>query len=352
MKHYGIIMAGGSGTRFWPLSKKGTPKQFLDITGEGPMIKMTMDRLSPVIEPENVFVVTGEDMVELTINALGSSIERDHILAEPAARNTAPCIGYAAMEIVKKHGDGIMAIFASDHYIRDEEAFREALKKGLDLAMDDKLVTIGITPTRPETGYGYIKKKGHGSNQVRKFVEKPDLDTAAAYVNSGEYLWNSGMFIWKASVILEKFKTLLPEVYAPIMEIGEAMNTPREKEVIARVYPDIPKISIDYGIMEKSDGILVVDGDFGWSDVGSLNSLEELWEKDDEGNAVHGTAALMDVNGTIVKGRGGKLTALIGVSDLMVIDTKDVLLVCPKARAQDVKKLLEGMEGGPEERFF
>lgn len=352
MKAYGVIMAGGSGTRFWPLSRKDNPKQFLELRDNKTMLRSTMDRLSPVIDAGDVFVVTGDNMVELTRESLGRAIADDHILAEPAARNTAPCIGYAAMEITKKYGDGIMAIFASDHYIRDEEAFRDCLKKAIALAEEGNLVTIGIKPTKPSTGYGYIRKKNADSNKVVQFVEKPDLETAIGYLQSGDYLWNSGMFIWKASVILEKFKMYLPDVYEDLTKIGEAMNTENERKVIEEVYPDIQKISVDYGIMEKAEGILVIDGDFGWTDVGSLDALEDVLDSDDDGNTVLGNAALMDARGNVVRGRDNKLTAVIGTSDLMIIDTKDVLLVCPKDRAQDVKKLLESLEGDPKEKFF
>lgn len=350
MERYGIIMAGGSGTRFWPLSRKSLPKQFLNLTGKDIMVNETIDRLMPVIKEKNIFVVTNEAYADLTFDLTDGRLEKDHILAEPAARNTAACIGYAAMEIVKKYGDGIMGIFASDHYIKDEPAFREVLECAMQEAESgDKLVTIGIKPYFPSTGYGYIKRKAvDGGNktaaaEVEEFVEKPDLETARRYLESGDYLWNSGMFVWKASVILRQFERLLPDVYAFLLTIGESMGTEREKEVIAEVYPKIPKISVDYGIMERAENVFVLEGDFGWNDVGSLDSIQALHEPDENGNIVCGESALLDAKNCISCGEH-KLITLIGVENLIVVETKDTVLVCDKSRAQDVKKIVEQLE--------
>jgi len=352
MKRYGIIMAGGSGTRFWPLSRKKMPKQFLNLTGKDAMVNETIDRLSPVIRKEDIFVVTGKEHEELTFGITAGRLKRDHILAEPAARNTAACIGYAAMELIRKYGDGVMGIFASDHYIRDEAGFRAVLDRAMDEAeKTDKLITIGIKPSFPSTGYGYIKKKSADSPEVEEFVEKPDQQTAEEYLKSGSYLWNSGMFVWKASVILEKFRELLPDIYAYLTEIGDSMGTDREQETIRAVYPKIPKISVDYGIMERAKDILVLDGDFGWSDVGSLDALGSIYGADENGNIACGEAVSLDTRNCISFGKD-KLIALIGVSDLIVAEAENTILVCEKSRAQDVKKIVERLQADGKEQYL
>ena len=344
MKRYGIIMAGGSGTRFWPLSRKSLPKQFLNLTGKDIMVNETIDRLFPVIEKENIFVVTSEMHAQLTYEEAKGRLAQDHILAEPAARNTAACIGYAAMEIMKKYGDGVMGIFASDAYIKDEEEFRRVLESAISEAEKaDKLVTIGIKPHFPATGYGYIKRKASDCLDVEEFVEKPDVETAKKYLETGNYLWNSGMFVWKASVILEQMKRLLPDVYECLEIIGQSMGTEKEKETITEIYPKIPKISVDYGIMERADNVIVLEGDFGWNDVGSLDTIETLHESDENGNVMCCESICLDAKGCIGSGKE-KLIALIGVENLIVVETKDTVLVCDKSRAQDVKKIVEQLE--------
>lgn len=359
MERYGIIMAGGSGTRFWPLSRKSLPKQFLNLTGKDSMVNETIDRLAPVIEKDHVFVVTNAAHADLTLRMTDGRIARDHILAEPAARNTAACIGYAAMEIVRKYGDGIMGIFASDHYIKDEPGFREVLERAIRTAEDgDKLVTIGIRPYFPSTGYGYIKRKTSGrsvgetgASEVEEFVEKPDLETAEKYLESGEYLWNSGMFIWKASVILEQFEKLLPDIYAHLLTIGESMGTERERETIDEVYPKIPKISVDYGIMERAENVFVLEGDFGWNDVGSLDAIGIMHEPDENGNVVCGESVSLDAKNCISYGED-KLIALVGVENLIVVETGDTVVVCGKDRAQDVKKIVERLETEGKDKYL
>ena len=341
MKIYGVIMAGGGGTRFWPLSRKAKPKQFLNLSGKDTMVMDTIKRLCRVADKEDIFVVTGESFVESTAEATASILRADHILGEPAARNTAACIGYAAMEIVKKYGDGVMCIAASDHFIRNEDEYERVMKNAARLAEEkDALVTIGIKPTFPSTGYGYIRSDRNTKEdyyKVEEFVEKPDFERATEYLESGKYAWNSGMFVWKASLILDYFKELLPDIYAHLLTIGDAMGTEREKEVISEVYPIIPKISIDYGIMERAKGVLMVEGDFGWNDVGSFDALEEIYEKDENGNVVLANGYLIDTKGCILHGEGEKLIAALGVENLVIAQTKDIILVCDKKRAQDIK---------------
>lgn len=345
MKTYGVIMAGGGGTRFWPLSRKAKPKQFLNLSGKDTMVMDTIKRLCRVADQEDIFVVTGEDFVASTMEQTKEILRADHILGEPAARNTAACIGYAAMEILKKYGDGIMCVAASDHFIKDEEEYERVIKTAVSLAdQKDALVTIGIKPTFASTGYGYIRTNREAEAEyyeVEEFVEKPDRETAMGYLASGQYAWNSGMFVWKASVILSYFEKLLPDIYECLVTIGNAMGTAQEKQVISQIYPIIPKISVDYGIMERAKGVLMVEGDFGWNDVGSFDALEEIYQKDEKGNTVLANACLLDTEGCIVYGDGEKLIAALGVQDLVIAQTKDILLVCDKKRAQEIKRFPE-----------
>lgn len=347
MKTYGLIMAGGGGTRFWPLSRKRVPKQLLNLDGKEVMINETIDRLSGIVEKENVFIVTNEEQVDLTKIVTGERVLEDHILAEPSARNTAACIGYGAIEILKKYGDGIMCILASDHYIKDEETFKEVLQKAIKTVEEtDGLVTIGIKPTFPSTGYGYIKNEaltGKEYKTVLEFVEKPNWEKATSYIESGNYAWNSGMFVWKASTIMKYFERLLPDIYEKLMIIMEAMGTASERDIINAIYGTIPKISIDYGIMERAERVYMLEGDFGWNDIGSFDALPALYESDESGNVVRGENVLIDSKGNIIVG-DKKMIACVGVENLIVVDTEDALLVCRKDRAQDVKEVVAALE--------
>lgn len=347
MKTYGLIMAGGGGTRFWPLSRKRVPKQLLNLDGKEVMINETIDRLSGIVEKEDIFIVTNEEQVDLTRIITDERVLNEHILAEPSARNTAACIGYGAIEILKKHGDGVMCILASDHYIKNEDVFKEVLKKAIETVEEtDGLVTIGIKPTFPSTGYGYIKNEsisGKEYKNVIEFVEKPDIDRANAYIESGNYAWNSGMFVWKASTIMKYFEKLLPDIYDKLMIIMEAMGTASETDVINAIYDTIPKISIDYGIMERADSVYMLEGDFGWNDIGSFDALSALYDCDNKGNVVRGENVSIDSGNNIVIGEK-KLIACLGVENLIIVDTEDALLVCRKDRAQDVKEIVATLE--------
>ena len=352
MKIYGVIMAGGGGTRFWPLSRHTMPKQLLNLSGKDRMINETVDRIAGVADKGDIFIVTNVDQVPGMQAAVTvtNRVAADHILAEPSARNTAACIGYAAMEIIKKYGDGIMTIFPSDHFIRDQKAFEEVLKLACEVADSENcLVTLGITPTFACTGYGYIKYDRAAAGEglkvcpVEEFKEKPDAATAEKYVASGNYAWNSGMFVWKASVILDQMKHLLPDVYDCIERIGEAMGTPDEKKIINEIYPTIPSISIDYGIMEKASDVRVISADMGWSDVGSWDNLGEIYDEDGDGNVFAGDHLAIDTKGCITYSEK-RLITTIGVSDLIVVETEDAILVCDKSRAQDVKLAVEELK--------
>lgn len=355
MKTYGVIMAGGGGTRFWPLSTKAEPKQFLNLSGKDILVNETIDRQSAFIDREDIFIVTNQTQAELMLARTDGRVRRDHVLAEPAARNTAACIGYAAMEITRKYGDGVMCIFAADHHIRDEQEYTRVMREAVRTVEEtDALVTIGIHPTFPSTGYGYIKNspiEGKRYRKVEEFVEKPDPDTAQSYVDAGCYAWNSGMFVWKASTILGYFERLLPDIYACLTEIGNAMGTAGEQAVIQRVYPTIPKISVDYGIMERAKGILMLEGDFGWSDVGSWDTLDTVRKKDENGNIVSGDTLLMDTKNCVIYGKN-KLIAAVGVEDLVVVEGDNAVLVCPQKDAQRVKQVVEQLEKSRKDRFL
>lgn len=339
-------MAGGGGTRFWPLSRQKTPKQLLNLSGKDLMVNETIDRLAMTIPGKNMFIVTNASQVESMKKVTRGRVMPNHILSEPSARNTAACIGYAAVEIIKKYGDGIMVIAPSDAYIKDWDKFTDVLSVAINVVENEnKLVTIGITPTFPATGYGYIKfidKELSGAKFVEEFKEKPDLETAKKYISSGDYVWNSGMFIWKASIIMEHFKEFLPDIYIDLMIIADAMGTNEEYNIIEKIYPNIRKISIDYGIMEKSNDVLVVSGEFGWNDVGSWDMMNVLHSEDINGNISIGDVLNIDTNNTIVYS-DSKLIATVGVDNLIIVQTKDAILVCDRNKAQDVKKVVDSL---------
>lgn len=346
MKTYGVIMAGGGGTRFWPLSRHKEPKQLLNLSGKNLMINETIDRTAEICDFSDIFIVTNVDQTSKMKQATMGRIKPDHILSEPAARNTAACIGYAALEIVKKYGDGIMCIFPSDHFIKNRAAFTNVIREAVKTAENDVLVTLGITPTYPCTGYGYIrfdKKEAGAAKKVIEFKEKPDEETAEKYIASGEYAWNSGMFVWKASFILQQFEKFLPDVYVYLTKIGDAMGTPQEESVIRALYPEIPSISIDYGIMEKSDKVKVISADMGWNDVGSWDNLGVFYVQDACGNVFAGDHIAIDTTNCITYSEK-RLISTIGVDNLIVVETNDAILVCDKKRSQDVKLIVEQLE--------
>lgn len=356
MKKYGVIMAGGGGTRFWPLSRQKTPKQLLNLSGKELMVNEAIDRLSYTANSDDIFIVTNVEQVEPMLNATKGRIAPNHILSEPSARNTAACVGYAAIEIIKKYGDGIMIITPSDAYIKDSASFTRVLAEAVEVAeKNDKLVTVGIMPTFPATGYGYIKFDNNQDGSVKnvsEFKEKPDEETSKSYISAGTYAWNSGMFIWKASTILKKFEQLIPDIYADLCKIGEVMNSENEYTVIKEIYPNIRKISVDYAIMEPSAAagdVVVVIGEFGWSDVGNWDMMNALHREDENGNIVLGdTLAINTTNSTIYSSK--KLIATVGVDNLVVVETPDAIMVCNKDKAQDVRLIVDALnEAGRDE---
>lgn len=348
MQTFAVIMAGGGGTRFWPLSRKNKPKQILNISGNDVMINETIKRYEGIIPYENTYVVTLASQQKVLDEVLLTCIPRENILIEPVGRNTAPCILYAAMRIFGKYGDAVMCVFPSDHYVANVEEFRNILNKAIVLAQEtNKLITIGIKPTFPSTGYGYInfdlQSNNNGAYDVLEFIEKPDFERAKEYLKSKNYLWNSGIFVWKISVILESFKRFLPRLYERAEEILSVAGTDQEQKTVEKVYPRLQSISIDYGIMERSNEVLVIPGDFGWSDIGSWDMLGAIFPPDDEGNIIKADFVGIDTKNCIIYGNG-KLIATIGLDNIIIVNTEDALLICPKERAQDVKKIVESIE--------
>jgi mannose-1-phosphate guanylyltransferase len=349
MKTTAVIMAGGKGERFWPKSRANLPKQFLSFTQDGEtMIQLTVRRLLPLVTHEDIFVVTNGDYVDLVKSQL-PQIPEENILAEPMAKNTAPCIAFAAAIISRKYDDAIMLTMASDHLIKFEEMFIDTLTQASDVAKTDgNLVTIGINPTYPETGYGYINfsrsgDENRGVYRVNRFVEKPDTDTAKEYLNSGQYLWNSGMFVWKLSTIMSKFQELMPDVHEGIRAIRDAFSTPEYSCVLKNTFANFKSESIDYGIMEKSENIYTIPGSFGWDDVGSWLALERVNKTSESGNMVQGDVITIGTKDSIIVGNK-KLIATVGLEDIVIVDTDDALLVCAKDSTQDVKKVIENLK--------
>jgi len=342
MKITAVIMAGGRGERFWPKSRNTCPKQFLSLTSDGEtMIQKTVKRLSPLVAADDVFVVTNAAYTELVKDQL-PDIPSENILAEPCARNTAPCIAFAAAVIGRKYDDAVMMVLPSDHLIGYEDIYINTLKKAVAVAEQDKnLVTIGITPTYPETGYGYINfgAENGAAYNVERFVEKPDLATAKKYLASGKYLWNSGMFVWKISSIMANIKEFMPTVYEGAVKIGESFGTPAYEETLVKEFTAFPSESVDFGIMEKAHDIYTLPGSFGWDDVGSWLAVERINETDENKNFISGDVIAVDSERTTICG-GKRLIAAIGTEDLIIVDTDDVLLVCSKNNTQDVKKVI------------
>jgi mannose-1-phosphate guanylyltransferase len=347
---FAVIMAGGVGTRFWPRSRERTPKQFLEILGGGTMIENTLARLKPLVDERNAFVVTNRVQAEM-VQRLVPWLNAENVLAEPLGRNTAACVGLAAHWINRIDPNGLMVVSPADHIVENNEEFLRILRLALKVAEEkDALVTIGIKPTHPETGYGYIQTdeeeidrndyRAQGVYRVKTFAEKPNLETAERFLQSGDFLWNSGIFVWKASVILREIELHLPDLHEQLQNIRESIGKPVYERTLEHAYRIIRSISIDYGIMEKAGNVYVVKGDFGWSDVGSWDEVVRLTPKDDSGNAVRGRAIVFDSKNNFVDA-GRQIVATIGVEDLIVIASDDAILVCKKGRSQDVKEVVD-----------
>ncbi len=345
--NYCVIMGGGIGSRFWPFSRESYPKQFLDFFGTGrSLLQMTFDRFSRIIPIENIFIVTNEAYASLIKEQL-PELKDDQILLEPARRNTAPCIAYAAYHIRACNPNANIVVAPSDHLILKEDIFLKDVRKGLDFVKSNNaLVTLGIKPSRPETGYGYIQSGDSSMGEfikVKTFTEKPDLELAKVFYQSGEFFWNSGLFLWNVNAILDAFAKYLPEVAARFDLGQDKFNTEHEHEFIRQQFPYCPNISIDYGVMEKADNVYMLCADFGWADLGTWGSLFELAAKDENNNAVlkNDNVLLYESSGNLVAMENPKRLAVVqGLDDCIVAESGNVLLVCKKNDEQRIKQFV------------
>ncbi|MBN2206229.1 MAG: mannose-1-phosphate guanylyltransferase [Candidatus Aminicenantes bacterium] len=355
---HAVIMAGGSGTRFWPLSRARRPKQFLPIVGRKTMVEETVERLRPLIRAGRVYTIANADQTR-TLRRLLPRVPAGNLLVEPAGRNTAPCLMLAMSRVFLRNPKAVVAALPADHLIRDAARFREKLEAAAEAALaGDHLITFGIPPTFPSTGYGYIhfekersiEAGGRVFYRVRAFKEKPPYDEALRFLAAGTFLWNSGIFLWRADVFARKLERHAPELYPFWTRMLKAAAKKSGKDMAA-IFREIPAISIDYALMEKAEGVLMTEGDFGWSDVGAWSSLCDVWPRDGAGNAANGGLQALDARDCLVY-NPKKLTALIGVKDLVVVDTADALLVCRKDHDQKVKDVVEALKKKGSLKYF
>lgn len=356
---YTIILAGGSGTRFWPLSRETCPKQMLQIAGEDTLIRQTIKRINGFVPPENILIVTTEDKaqdIRFHLEPLGSVAKSVRFIKEPLGRNTAPAIGLAAIYLNRIYPDSIMIVMPSDHAIPDTEKFLRDLRSAIQGAEAEYLVTFGIKPNRPETGYGYVKidkdsrVKVNSLLKVECFVEKPDLETAKKYLSDGNYFWNSGIFVWKTSKILSEINKHLPDLYKKLDEIDSFFFSGKhidalihQRDKLKELYSQLESVSIDYGVMERSPDVLMVPATFQWSDLGSWTALDEIIQRDDNGNILKGNTIDIGSQNSIVFS-GERVIATIGLNDMVVVDTPDATLVSPKEKVQEVRKIVEALK--------
>ncbi len=351
--YYCVIMAGGVGSRFWPYSRMRKPKQFLDILGVGKsLLQLTFDRFSKICPTGNIYVVTNKEYTSLVAEQL-PGIDEKNILSEPFRKNTAPCIAYASEKIRKVDPEAVMVVAPSDHFIQHEEKFLKVIREGLDFAThQEALLTLGIEPVRPETGYGYIQiRKGSRHKvwknlyKVKTFTEKPDRKMAEIFLESGDFYWNSGIFIWSVKAILKSFEDYNPDMYHLFAGGRDLYNTEAEEKFIFDIYTSCPEISIDYAIMEKAENVYVICSDFGWSDLGTWNSLYEHSEQDDHGNVVAGGNILLyNTRNSIIHADEEKLVVAYGLEDYIVVQSEDILLICPKKEEQRIKQFVKEVQ--------
>jgi len=354
---YAVIMAGGGGTRFWPWSREMRPKQVLPILSSRTMIRETVDRVRPLVPPERILIVTSRSQAR-QLHREVPQVPPENLLLEPAGRNTAPCLGLAAVHVQRRNPEAVLIVLPADHYIGARKEFLRTLRRAAEFASrENYLVTLGITPSGPETGYGYIQK-GAVLSRVRQtevfktkaFREKPTLQKAKTYLRRGDFLWNSGMFVWRVGVFLEALGKSLPRLYGDMQQLKASMGKRGERKVLERVYSQCPSISVDYGVMEKAPNVALIEARFGWSDVGSWAVLWNLWPKDPAGNVClqggkrgKSQTLILDSSGCLVRGEKTLITVL-GLKDTVVVEAGDALLVCPRDRSQDVRRVLQELK--------
>jgi len=348
---YTVIMAGGVGTRLWPLSRRATPKQALQLIGDRTMFQHAIERLHPLFPAERIFVVTGKTYAEL-LGAQTPQLPQENFILEPMGRDSGPAVGLAAIHLQKRDPDAVMAVLTADHYIANQERFRAVLSAAAQVAQTGKIVTLGIKPEFASTGYGYIRQgdslgefDGFEAFRAEQFTEKPNAATANAFFESGRYSWNSGMFIWRVDQLLAEFERQRPLTYRQLMSIADALGTPNEKRAMDQVWPQIEKISIDYAIMEGARDVVVIPVDIGWKDIGSWAALFDIIPGDEHDNVIVGDHLGIDTTRTLVRSQD-RLVVTVGLEDIIIVDTDDALLVCRKDRAQDVKAVVQQLRDG------
>ncbi|MCS6843333.1 MAG: sugar phosphate nucleotidyltransferase [Caldilineales bacterium] len=356
-----VVLAGGSGTRLWPRSRQALPKQFLDLTGQGTMLQETLRRLAPLAPPDRILVITNADYVDLVRDQV-PELPPDHVVGEPLPRGTAAAVGLGAVLARHLRPDAIMASVHADHLILRPDRLRAALVASAEVADRGHLVTLGIKPTYPHTGLGYVEQgealpstsDGHQVFRVVKFTEKPNLSTAERFVADGRHSWNSGLFTWRVDRILAEFAAHMPELYAGLQVIAASLGTPEADATLQRVFPTLPHQTIDYGIMERAQDVAVLPVDIGWTDIGSWATLLEVLDGDSHGNVIRGdgTALTIDTHNSLIYTVAGRLVAAIGVKDLVIVDCDDALLICPKDRAQDVRRVVEELQRSGREAYL
>ncbi|MDP8219196.1 MAG: mannose-1-phosphate guanylyltransferase [Candidatus Theseobacter exili] len=355
---YGVIMAGGKGERFWPASRRSKPKQVLTMFGNKSLLQLTINRMSKLVSEDRILVVSNSAQ-EKAIKKECCLLPSENILLEPIGKNTAPCIVWAATWIEHYDPEGVMVVVPADQSIGNEEMFVEVLKFCTSTALkEDVLITLGISPTRPESGYGYIHRgklfgedDKHRLFNVEGFKEKPSIEIAGDYLESGDYLWNSGMFIWSVKAILEATKSFMPDLYKSSRELKDTIGTSQEKEAFVKFYEQAEKVSIDYGIMEKAQNVLVAEASFGWDDLGSWSSLERHMQKDENGNTVRGEAHLEECRNCLVVSDEGIVT-LLGLENIIVVRDSNAVLVLDKKKDQEVRKILQGLRKRSDAHYY
>lgn len=356
--NYVVIMAGGIGSRFWPMSRTNFPKQFLDILNTGKtLIQWTYDRYAAFIPKENIFVVTSEEYSGIVHDQL-PHLPKENILGEPSRKNTAPCIAYISFKLMQRDPKASLIVAPADHLILDNIAFKKVCLEALSFVnKHNAFITLGINPTHPNTGYGYIQFEQHAVSdnvfKVKTFTEKPNLELAKTFVSSGEFLWNAGIFVWQVKNIITAFEQYLPEMYEVFAAEKDRFNTPEEKKALEAIYPQCTNISIDFGIMEKANNVYVIPSSFGWSDLGTWNSAFDNFEKDYLENAVAGNnVVVVDSTKCMVHVPDEKLVLLQGLDDFIVVDTEDVLLICQKSKEQEIKEYVAEVKRKKGEKYL